>query len=187
MYKPKPVNVLPMRVSREILRRDIDAYRMSASESDVGEQIAYPKISKLEWVPFASVRDEVEADACVFGALVELRVICKLNCALAVDKDLLGRMLRCNMRAYRDWIHMSFLVASETPMYSVSTVKEATRGCLRVRQVTAPPGSIYVAGCRCSVIGISCGVRVGVANGTWWLWGLMRCAGGEIGRVSQVS
>jgi len=34
--------------------------------------------------------DEVEVDTDVLGALMELRVLCKLDCTLVIDKDLLG-------------------------------------------------------------------------------------------------
>jgi len=51
---------------------------MSASLSDVGRCVGF------DGVPFAGITDEVEADTDVFGALMELRVLCKL------DKDLLG-------------------------------------------------------------------------------------------------
>jgi len=37
---------------------------------------------------------------------------------------------------------MASFAASEAPMYSASTVEKATSGCLRARQVIAPPASM---------------------------------------------
>ena len=56
---------------------------MSESMSDVRRY-------GLDGVPFPGITDKVEADADVLGALMELQVLCKLDCTLAVDKDLLG-------------------------------------------------------------------------------------------------
>jgi len=67
-----------MRVSREVLRHD------------VGEQVGCRKVCGFDGVPFAGITDEVEADTDVRGALMELRVFCKLDCTLVIDKDLLG-------------------------------------------------------------------------------------------------
>ena len=72
------MSVLPVSVSREILRHDVCEY--------VGCQ----KVCGFDGVPFAGGTDEVEADSDVLGALMELLVRCKLDCALVIDKDLLG-------------------------------------------------------------------------------------------------
>jgi len=65
-------------VSREVLRHD------------VGEHVRCRKVCGFDGVPFAGVTDEVEADTDVLGVLMELRVLCKLDCILVIDKDLLG-------------------------------------------------------------------------------------------------
>ena len=72
------MNVLPVSVSREVLRHD------------VGEHVGGREVCSFDGVPFAGITDEVEADADVLGALMELRVFCKLDCTLVVDEDLLG-------------------------------------------------------------------------------------------------
>ena len=67
-----------MSVSREVLRHD------------VGEHVRCQKVCRFDGVPFAGITDEVEADTDVIGTLMELRVLCKLDCTLVIDKDLLG-------------------------------------------------------------------------------------------------
>ena len=57
---------------------------------DVGEHVGCRKVCGFDGVPFAGITDEVEADTDVLGALMELRVFCKLDCTLVIDKDLLG-------------------------------------------------------------------------------------------------
>ena len=71
------MNVLPVRVSREVLRHD------------VSEHVGCREVCSLDGVAFAGITDEVEADADVLGALVELWILCKLYCTLVVDEDLL--------------------------------------------------------------------------------------------------
>jgi len=70
--------VLPVSVSREVLRHD------------VGEHVGCRKVCGFDGVPFAGITDEVEADTDVLSALMQLRVLCKLDCTLVIDKDLLG-------------------------------------------------------------------------------------------------
>jgi len=70
--------MLPVSVSREVLRHD------------VCEHAGCRKVCGFDGVPFAGVTDEVEADTDVLGTLIELLVRCKLDCALVIDKDLLG-------------------------------------------------------------------------------------------------
>ena len=72
------MNVLPVRVSREVLRHD------------VGEHVGGRGVCSFDGVPFAGIMVEVEVDADVLGALLELRVLYKLDCTLVVDKYLLG-------------------------------------------------------------------------------------------------
>ena len=67
------MSMLPVSVSREILRHD------------VGEQFGCWKVCCFYGVPFAGITDEVEADTDVLGALMELRVLCKLDCTLVID------------------------------------------------------------------------------------------------------
>jgi len=65
-------------VSREVFRYD------------VGEHVGCRKVCGFDGVPFQGVTDKVEADTDVLGALVKLWVLCKLDCTLVIDKDLLG-------------------------------------------------------------------------------------------------
>ena len=67
-----------MSLAREILRHD------------VGEHVGCRKVCGFDSVPFAGIMDEVEADTDVLGALMELLVLCKLDCTLVIDEDLLG-------------------------------------------------------------------------------------------------
>jgi len=71
------VSVLPVSVSREVLRHD------------VSKHVGCQKVCGFDSIPFAGITDEVEVDTDVLGALIELRVPCKLDCALVIDKDLL--------------------------------------------------------------------------------------------------
>jgi len=57
---------------------------------DVGEHVGCRKVCGFHGVPFAGIKDEVEVDTDVLGALMNLRVLCKLDCTLVIDKDLLG-------------------------------------------------------------------------------------------------
>ena len=72
------MSVLPVSVSSEVLRHD------------VGEHVGFRKVCGFDGVPFAGVTDEMEWDTDMLGALMELRVLCKLDCTLVIDKDLLG-------------------------------------------------------------------------------------------------
>jgi len=72
------VSVLPVSVSRDVLRHDVSEH--------VGKQ----KVCGFDGIPFAGVTDEVEADTDVLGGLRELLVLCRLDCTLVIDKDLLG-------------------------------------------------------------------------------------------------
>ena len=67
-----------MSVASEVLRHD------------VGEHVGCRKVRGFDGVLFAGIMDEVEADTDVLGALMELRVLCKLDCTLIIDEDLLG-------------------------------------------------------------------------------------------------
>ena len=67
-----------MSVLREVLRHD------------VSEHVGCQKVCGFDGVPFAGVTDEVQADTDVLGALMEFRVLCKLDCTLVIDEDLLG-------------------------------------------------------------------------------------------------
>ena len=67
-----------MSISREVLRHD------------VGENVGCRKVCGFDGVPFAGITDDVEADSDVLGALMELRVLCKLDCTLIIDEDSLG-------------------------------------------------------------------------------------------------
>ena len=73
------MNVLPVNASREVLRHA------------VGEHLGGREVCSFDGVPFAGIMDEVEEDADVLGALMELRVLCKLDCTLVVDKYLGAR------------------------------------------------------------------------------------------------
>jgi len=77
-YKPKPMSMLPVSVSREVLCHD------------VSEHLGCGKVCGFDGVPFAGITDEVEVDTDVLGALMELKVLCKLDYSLVIDKDLLG-------------------------------------------------------------------------------------------------
>ena len=72
------MSVLPVSVAREVLCHD------------VGEHVRCRKVCGFNGVSFAGITDEVEADTDVLGALMELGVLCKLNCTLVIDEDLLG-------------------------------------------------------------------------------------------------
>jgi len=72
------VSMLPVGVLREVLHHD------------VGEHVGCRKVCCFHGVPFAGITEEVEADTEVLGALMELRVLCKLDCTLVIDEDLLG-------------------------------------------------------------------------------------------------
>jgi len=72
------MSMLPVSVSREILRHD------------VGKQFGCWKVCCFDGVLFAGITDEVEADTDVLGALMELRVLCKLDCTLVIDENLPG-------------------------------------------------------------------------------------------------
>jgi len=143
--------MLPVSVSREVLHHD------------VGEHVGCRKVCCFDGVPFAGVTDKVEADTDVLGALMELQVLCTLDCTLVIDEIFcrglvaleslsehkqwghclacLYRILPCNMRAYKERTKMASFAASEAPMYSASTIEKATSGCLRACQVIAPPAS----------------------------------------------
>ena len=69
---------LPVSVSREVLRHD------------VSEHVGCRKVCCFDGVPFAGITDEVERDTDVLGTLLELRVLCKLDCTLVIDEDLQG-------------------------------------------------------------------------------------------------
>jgi len=56
---------------------------------DVGERVGCRKVFGFDGVPFAGITDEVEADTDVLGALREFQVLCKLDCTLVIDEDLL--------------------------------------------------------------------------------------------------
>ena len=62
-----------MSVSREVLRHN------------VGEHVGCRKVCGFDGIPFAGVTEEVEAGTDVLGTLMELRVLCKLDCTLVID------------------------------------------------------------------------------------------------------
>ena len=72
------MSVLPGSVSREVFCHVIS------------EHIECRKVCGFDGVPFAGITDEVEVDTDVVGALMEPWVVCKLDCTLVIDEDLLG-------------------------------------------------------------------------------------------------
>jgi len=57
---------------------------------DVGKYGGCRKVSGFDGVPFAGIMDEVEVNTDVLGVLIELRMLCKLDCTLVINEDLLG-------------------------------------------------------------------------------------------------
>ena len=72
------MSVFPVGVLREVLRHD------------VSEHVGCQKVCGFDGVLFVGITDKVEVDTDVLGALMKLRVLCKLDCILVIDKDLLG-------------------------------------------------------------------------------------------------
>jgi len=181
------VNVLAVSVSREVLRYD------------VGEHVGGREVCSFDGVPFTGITYEVDADADMLGALMELRVvfaswiapwlstkICWGSVALVSLSEhkqwghcsvCLYRILPYNMQAYKERIHMVSFAASEAPMYSASTVEKATSGCLRARQVIAAPASMKH--CQMLIFGHQ-DLRRSLSQCSrwaWWLRNLMHCTG----------
>jgi len=71
------MSVLPVSFFREILYHN------------VGEYVGCWKVCGFNGVSFACIVDEVGADTDVLGVLIRLWDLCKLDCTLVINKDLL--------------------------------------------------------------------------------------------------
>jgi len=70
--------VLPVSVSKQVLRHD------------VGEHVGGREVCSFEGVSFAGITEEVEADANMLGALMELRVFLQVGLHLGCRRRFAG-------------------------------------------------------------------------------------------------
>jgi len=108
------VSVLSGSVLREVLYHD------------VGEHVRCQKVSGFDGVPFTDIMDKVDMDTDVLGALMEPWILCKLDCTLVIDKDLLGPGTTLeSLSEHKQWEHCLACLYRILP-YNMRVYKERT-------------------------------------------------------------